>query len=208
MSFCKPRARKQMLLNSPTKPSRSASPLRAADFHLVPLEPIHLPQCRRARNTGSLYVAPLEPLLTLPGHRQYTQLQQLRHSQRRNTMDGVLDVFEDGSGNQGLASEIHHTYGKEYHDLQQQRRARKHKRQWTKWMHSVILFLISVYLQLLRETASLCNEPVMQSGCVCASFAQSLKIICVYFNHEFLCIIFVICAEISSRHRNSHNPCL
>jgi len=123
-------------------------------------------------------------------------------------MDGVPDVFEDGGDDQGLASEIHHTYGEEYHDLQRLRRARKHKRQWTKWMHDVIPSLISVYLRLLRETTSLRNEPVMQSGCVCASFARSLKVICVYFNREFLCIIFVICAEISSRHRNGHNPCL
>ena len=123
MSFRKPRApraRKQTLSNSPLKPSRSASPTRAADFRLVRLDPISLPQRRRSRNTSSLHVLPSEALLTLPGRREYTQLQQLRHSQRREAMygDEASDIFWDDDDDHGLASEVHQTYGEDYYQLQ------------------------------------------------------------------------------------------
>ena len=99
--------------------------------------------------------------------------------------DDASDIFGDSNDNHGLALGVHETYGEEYHQLQRERRARKHSHQWNKWMHNVIPSLIGTYFQLLQETASLRNDPVVQPCCACASLARALKIDCIHFNCEF-----------------------
>ena len=168
----------------------SINPTILVDCNAV--EPIH-----RVPGTASLYL-PIEHLLTLPGHRAFTQHLCLPSEQQTRTSstpagNSSADAYPHSEGGPSPWSELHEgnllTDGLQVsQDLfsSPSRNSRKKMRQWQWWSDEIIPSLVQPYLKYRQLSRNLCDHVtpellMCKNHCVC----HHLKILCINFDSKF-----------------------
>jgi hypothetical protein len=158
-----------------------------------------VPKKRRPRNTGKMFIAGPQTVLSLPGQ-EYAQLPS--PSRGRSPVPG-LRKGPFGAAATPAPSEVHvadlygpmddfdviediFTHdGPEPESLKRQKQQHKKVKQWKKWTEDVIPSMLRPHLHLLHKSESLRTmlHPT-KPQCACHGSSHRLRVVCVSFESE------------------------
>jgi hypothetical protein len=211
MSFRRPSARRRSRPTSSVTGANLTLPSTASQSFIVAQDSIK--PLRRAPNTGRLYL-PIEPLVTLPGHRIFTQHESVSHA-HTTPHDSPIHACNNASVHEApiasgatqfvpsdndfqfeMESELLLTEG--LHISQDplvavSRNSRKKLKQWQRWSLEIIPSLIQPFLEYKRLSDNLRNEVVRESS-ICGNDCprRQLKIVRVTFSGGYTCLTVVV----------------
>lgn len=157
--------------------------------HIIPVQ--DAPRKRLAQGTSHLPIPRVQPLFTMPGNREYTELP---GRPDRDGLPTTPSLLVDDHGEPlppphiDITTQIFQWPGQDEVNSRCDRTRKKREKQYSKWVNVVIPSLLAPYMRLLRETDSLSSpirDPVAVD-CTCGrAVTRRLKVVCVCFDREW-----------------------